>query len=147
MDTTEGRAYSLLPDDHPRLPLCKKHPIQACYLNEVFWLVYDNMSGAPIPWRSLSFYDLSRVEDIAGEALAESEFSKIAASPSGNGQSAVQKISKHFVAYLEGLVALPPYARGTADPRATGLAEAVAVSQTQFSTSATRQGKRTRWTS
>ena len=82
------------------------------------------MSGAPTPWRSFSFYDRSRVEDI--EALAKSEFSEIAASPSGNGQPAVPKISKHVVAYLEGLVAVPPYARCTADPRATGLAEGVA---------------------
>ena len=82
------------------------------------------MSGAPTPWRSFSFYDRSRVEDI--EALAKSEFSEIAASPSGNGQPAVPKISKHFVAHLEGLVAVAPYARGTADPRATGLAKAVA---------------------
>ena len=43
-----------------------------------------------------------------------------------NGQPAVPKISKQFVAYLEGLVAVAPYARGTADPRATGLAEGVA---------------------
>ena len=32
LDTTEGRAYSLLPDDYPRLPLYKKQSIQACYL-------------------------------------------------------------------------------------------------------------------
>ena len=93
--------------------------------------------------RSLSFYDRSRVEDI--EALAESELSEIAASPSGNGQQAVPKISKHFVAYLEGLVAVAPCAHGTTDPRATGLAEGIA--DVVCSTSSTRQGKRTTWTS
>ena len=98
LDTTEGRAYSLRPEDYPRLPLYAKHPIQACYLNEVFWLVYDNLSGASTAWWSLSFYQRSRVEDI--EALAESEFPEIAASPSGNALPAIPKISKHFVAYL-----------------------------------------------
>ena len=43
LDTTEGRAYSLRPDDYPRIPLYKKYPIQAYYLSEVFWLVYDNV--------------------------------------------------------------------------------------------------------
>ena len=53
LDTTEGRAYSLLPNDYLRLPLYKKHQIQTVghvFLNEVFWLVYDNMSDAPTPW-------------------------------------------------------------------------------------------------
>ena len=38
-----------------------------------------------------------------------------------------QYISKTFVAYLEGLVVVTPYHRGTADPRASGYAEEVAA--------------------
>ena len=38
-----------------------------------------------------------------------------------------QYISKTFVAYLEGLVVVTPYHRGTADPSASGYAEEVAA--------------------
>ena len=121
LDTTDKRAYSLNPADYPRLPLFAFNKDQACYLNQVFWLVYEDATS----WRSLSSMHRSRVEDI--EALAESEFDAIAESPSGAALPACPKISKTFVAYLEGLVVVPPYNRGTADPRASGFAEEVAA--------------------
>ena len=54
------------PKDYPRLPLFALHKEQTCYLNQVFWLVYND---ATTSWRSLSSLHRSRVEDI--EALAE----------------------------------------------------------------------------
>ena len=116
LDITETRAYSLNPADYPRLPLFALNKDQTCYLNQVFWLVYDDVSS----WRSMSFYHRSKVEDI--EALAESEFAAI-----DDSAPACPKISKHLVAYMEGLVAVAPYLRGTADPSAQGFAEAVAA--------------------
>jgi hypothetical protein len=66
LDTSDNRAYSLDPKDYPRLPLFALHKEQTCYLNQVFWLVYND---ATTSWRSLSSLHRSRVEDI--EALAE----------------------------------------------------------------------------
>ena len=96
-------------------------PEQCVLLNQVFWLVYDDLSS----WPSMSFYHRTSVEDV--EALAQSEYSAIAESPSGRALHAVPKISKLLVAYLQGLVAVSPYFRGTADPRASGYAEEVAT--------------------
>ena len=98
------------------------HKDQTCYLNQVFWLVYND---ATTSWRSLSHLHRSRVEDI--EALAEAEYDAIPESASGAAQPSCPKISKTFIAYLEGLVVVAPYHRGTADPRASGYAEEVAV--------------------
>ena len=71
--------------------------------------------------------DLSRdtVEDI--ESLAESQYLSIPGSKSGGPLKAVPKISKNLVAYLEGLLAVSPYASGAFDPRAKGVAEAAAM--------------------
>jgi hypothetical protein len=74
LDTTDAWAYSLAPADYPRLPLFSfKGSNSSSYLNqlEVFWLVYDDATS----WRSLSFYQRPKVEDV--EALAESEFAAI----------------------------------------------------------------------
>jgi len=122
LDTSDNRAYSLDPKDYPRLPLFSLHKEQTCYLNQVFWLVYND---ATTSWRSLSFLHRSRVEDI--EALADAEYDAIPESASGDAQPSCPKISKTFVAYLEGLVVVAPYHRGTADPRASGYAEEVAA--------------------
>jgi hypothetical protein len=121
LDTTEKRAYSLDPADYPGLPLFALNKDQACYLNQVFWLVYDDSTS----WRSLSSFRRSTAGDV--ETLAESEFAEIAESSSGPALPACPKISKTFVAYLEALVAVAPYHRGTADPRAIGYAEDVAA--------------------
>lgn len=121
LDKTDKRAYSLDPKDYPNLPLFVLTKDQNYYLNQVFWLVYDDLSS----WPSMSFYHRTSVEDV--EALAKSEYSAIAESPSGRALHAVPKISKLLVAYLQGLVAVSPYFRGTADPRAAGFAEEVAV--------------------
>jgi hypothetical protein len=85
----------------------------------VFWLVYDGATS----WRSLSFYHRPKVQDV--EALAESEFATI---PEAS-LPACPIISKAFVSYLAGSVAVSPYRRGTADPRATGFAEEVAAAR------------------
>ena len=121
LDTSDKRAYSLDPKDYPTLPLFAWNKDQSCYLNQVFWLVYDDASS----WRSLSSLQRSRVEDI--EALAEEEYAEIPESASGAKQPSCPKISKTFVAYLAGLVVVAPYHRGTADLRASGYAEEVAV--------------------
>ena len=58
-------------------------------------------------------------------ALVESEFAGIAESPSGEALPAISKMSKLFLAalaYLEGLEAVSPCYRGTADPFAIGFA-------------------------
>ena len=122
LDTSDKRAYSLDPKDYPRLPLFAWNKDQSCYLNQVFWLVYND---ATTSWRSLAYLQRSRVEDI--EALAESEYDAIPESASGVAQLSCPKISKTFVADLEGLVVVAPYHRGTADPRASGYAEEVAL--------------------
>ncbi len=116
LDTTDKRAYSLIPADYPRLPLFSFKGSNS-YLNQVFWLVYDGATS----WRSLSFYHCPKVEDV--EALAESEF---VASPEAS-LPACPTISKAFVSYLAGLVAVSPYQRCTADPHAAGFAEEVAA--------------------
>jgi hypothetical protein len=59
----------------------------------------------------LQYHQRPKVEDV--EALAESEFAAI---PDAS-LPACSKISKAFVSYLSGLVAVSPYRRGTADPR------------------------------
>jgi hypothetical protein len=89
LDTSDNRAYSLDPKDYPRLPLFSLHKEQTCYLNQVFWLVYDDYTS----WRSLSFYHRPKVEDI--EAHAESKFAAI---PEAS-LPACPKISKLFIAY------------------------------------------------
>jgi hypothetical protein len=70
----------------------------------------------------LQYHQRPKVEDV--EAVAESEFA--AAIPDAS-LPACSKISKAFVSYLAGLVAVSPYRRGTADPRAAGFAEEVAA--------------------
>jgi hypothetical protein len=57
-----------------------------------------------------------KVEDV--EALAESEFAAI---PEAS-LPACPKNSRPFVSYMAGLVAVSPYRRCTADPRAAGFA-------------------------
>jgi hypothetical protein len=65
----------------------------------VFWLENNDSTL----WWSLSFYHRPKVEVI--EALAESEFAAI---PEASLQ-ACPKISKLFIAYLEGFVAVFPH--------------------------------------
>jgi hypothetical protein len=83
----------------------------------VFSLVLDDATS----WQSLPLYHRPNVEDM--EALAESEF---AAMPEAS-LPACPKISKPLVACLVGLVAMSPYPRGTADPRAARFAREVAT--------------------
>jgi hypothetical protein len=59
--------------------------------------------------------------------LAESQYLSISASKSGPALKAVPKISKQLVAYLEGLLAVSPYANGFCYSRAKGVAEAAAT--------------------
>ena len=88
-------AYCIDPKDDPRLPLIVMNNDQICYLNQVFWLVYDDATS----WRSLSFYHRTKVEDIKEhKALAESEFAEIAES-AFKLQASIRsgdKVSKNF---------------------------------------------------
>ena len=117
LDTSESRTYSLKPDDYPRLPLFTSSPEKCVVLNQVFWLVFDDAFS----WRSMSNLSCNTVEEI--EHLAESQYLSIAASKSGAALKAIPKISKHLVAYMEGLVAVSPYQDGPFDSRAKGVAE------------------------
>ena len=76
-------------------------------------------------WRSMSHLSRDTVEDI--ESLAESQYVSIPASKSGPALKAVPKISKPLVAYLEGLLAVSPFANGYFDSRAKGVAELAAA--------------------
>jgi hypothetical protein len=117
LDTSDSRTYSLKPEDYPTLPLFKADPEKCVLLNQVFWLVLDDAFS----WRSMSRLSCNTVEEV--EHLAESQYLSIAASRSGAALPAIPKISKHLVAYMEGLVAVSPYKDGTFDDRATGVAE------------------------
>jgi hypothetical protein len=122
LDTSESRTYSLKPEDYPRLPLFKPAPAEKCVLlNQVFWLVLDDAFS----WRSMSRLSCNTVEEV--EHLAESQYLSIAASKSGAALKAIPKISKHLVAYMEGLVAVSPYKDGPFDSRAKGVAEHAAT--------------------
>jgi len=90
-------------------------------LNQVFWLVLDDAFS----WRSMSRLSCKTVEEV--EHLAESQYLSIAASKSGAALKAIPKISKHLVAYMEGLVAVSPYKDGPFDSRAKGVAEHAAT--------------------
>jgi hypothetical protein len=65
------------------------------------------------------------VEDI--ETLAETQYPSVQATKFGAALKAVPKLSKHLVAYMEGLLALSPYVNGPFYSRAKGVAEAVAA--------------------
>ena len=121
LDTSESRTYSLKPEDYPRLPLFKPAPDKCVVLNQVFWLVLDDAFS----WRSMSRLSCNTVEEV--EHLAESQYLSIAASKSGAALKAIPKISKHLVAYMEGLVAVSPYKDGPFDSRAKGVAEHAAT--------------------
>ena len=121
LDTSESRTYSLKPEDYPRLPLFKPAPEKCVVLNQVFWLVLDDAFS----WRSMSRLSCNTVEEV--EHLAESQYLSIAASKSGAALKAIPKISKHLVAYMEGLVAVSPYKDGPFDSRAKGVAEHAAT--------------------
>jgi len=91
-------------------------------LNQVFWLVLDDAFS----WRSMSRLSCNTVKEKV-EQLAESQYLSIAASKSGAALKAIPKISKHLVAYMEGLVAVSPYKDGPFDSRAKGVAEHAAT--------------------
>ena len=114
------KAYSLKPEDYPRLPLfCRMGPAgSVALLNTVFCLVFDELST----WRSMSrlYCNVSDMPDLAS--------SMYPASPAALGGvcpalSAVPKISRNLVAYLAGLIVVTQYMGGTADPRANGIGE------------------------
>ena len=96
-------------------------PDKCVVLNQVFWLVLDDAFS----WRSMSRLSCNTVEEV--EHLAESQYLSIAASKSGAALKAIPKISKHLVAYMEGLVAVSPYKDGPFDSRAKGVAEHAAT--------------------
>jgi hypothetical protein len=122
LDTTDTRTYSIKPEDYPRLPLFNPKSEGKCvYLNQVFWLALDDAFS----WRSMSALSCDSVEDI--ETLAESQYPSVQATKSGAALKAVPKLSKHLVAYMEGLLAVSPYVNGPFDSRAKGVAEAVAA--------------------
>ena len=89
----------------------------------MFWLVLDDAFS----WRSMSRLCYITVEEVGH--LAESQYVSIAASKSGAALKAIPKISKHLVAYMEGLVAVSPYMHGVFDPRAKGIAEQAGLKQ------------------
>jgi hypothetical protein len=65
LDSADKRAYSLDPADCPQLPLFSSAgETRTCYLNGVFWLVYDDATT----WRSLSvsFYEFLLLLDSGG---------------------------------------------------------------------------------
>ena len=116
------RLDSLKPKDYPRLPLFttdRTAPEKCVLLNQVFWLVLDDAFS----WLSISRLSCNTVEVTVVEHLAESQYLSIAASKSGAALKAIPKISKHLVAYMEGLVAVSPYQDGPFDSRAKGVAE------------------------
>ena len=122
LDTTDTWTYSIKPEDYPRLPLFMPKPEGKCvYLNEVFWLALDDAFS----WRSISTLSCDSVEDI--ETLAESQYPSVQATKSGAALKAVPKLSKHLVAYMEGLLTVSPYVNGPFDSRAKGVTEAVAA--------------------
>jgi hypothetical protein len=89
--------------------------------HQVFWLALDDAFS----WRSMSVLSRDSVEDI--ETLAESQSSSVQATKSGAALLAVPKLSKHLVAYMEGLLAVSPYVNGPFDSRAKGVSDAVAA--------------------
>ena len=106
MDTGDDRAYSLKPEDYPRLPLfCRTGPAgSVALLNTVFWLVFDELST----WRSMSrlYCNVSDMQHLASSVYP--------ASPAAFGGvcpalKAVPKISRNLVAYLAGLIVVTPY--------------------------------------
>ena len=65
------------------------------------------------------------------DVKCESQYPSVQATKSGAALKAVPKLSKHLVAYMEGLLRLAvtrsPYVNGPFDSRAKGVAEAVAA--------------------
>ena len=61
------------------------------------------------------------------DVKCESQYPSVQATKSGAALKAVPKLSKHLVAYMEGLLAVSPYVNGPFDSRAKGVAEAVAA--------------------
>ena len=61
------------------------------------------------------------------DVKCESQYPSVQATKSGAALKAVPKLSKHLVAYMEGLFAVSPYVHGPFDARAKGVAEAVAA--------------------
>jgi hypothetical protein len=58
------------------------------------------------------------------DVKCETQYPSVQATKSGAALKAVPKLSKHLVAYMEGLLAVSPYVNG---PFAKGVAEAVAA--------------------
>ena len=61
------------------------------------------------------------------DVKCETQYPSVQATKSGAALKAVPKLSKHLVAYMEGLLAVSPYVNGPFDSRAKGVAEAVAA--------------------
>ena len=61
------------------------------------------------------------------DVKCESQYPSVQATKSGAALKAVPKLSKHLVAYMEGLLAVSPYVNCPFDSRAKGVAEAVAA--------------------
>jgi hypothetical protein len=61
------------------------------------------------------------------DVKCETQYPSVQATKSGAALKEVPKLSKHLVAYMEGLLAMSPYVNGPFDSRAKGVAEAVAA--------------------
>ena len=61
------------------------------------------------------------------DVKCDTQYPSVQAIKSGAALKAVPKLSKHFVAYMEGLLAVSLYVNGPFDSRAKGVAEAVAA--------------------
>jgi hypothetical protein len=69
-------------------------------------------------------------QDFVHQDVGENSVPSVQATKSGAALKAVPKLSKHLVAYMEGLLAVSPYVNGPFDSHAKGvavLAEAVAA--------------------
>lgn len=119
-ESEDERVYSIRPADYPRLPLFKiaAPDGKKVLLNMVFWLVFDQVPT----WQSLANLHVSTLQQV--ETLVRDDYPEFADSPSGKGMAAVPKISKTFIGYLSGLLAVSPFYRSMGDERVKGLAEA-----------------------
>ncbi len=61
------------------------------------------------------------------DVKCETQYPSVQATKSGAALKAVPKLSKHLIAYMEGLLAVSPYVNGPFISRAKGVAEAVAA--------------------
>ena len=67
-----------------------------------------------------------RRQDFVHHDVGGNSVPSVQATKSGAALKAVPKLSKHLVAYMEGLLAVSPYVNGPFDSRAKSVAEAVA---------------------